>query len=54
MYFYVRNEDLDSRTDSFKERKDDVNPTIDPVIVRKGGFTRSKVKNIQEAFALYL
>ena len=40
--FDVGNEDLDLRTNPFKEREDDMNSTADPLHVPEGPITRSK------------
>ena len=52
--FEVGNEDLDLRTNPFKEREDDMNSTTDPLHVPEGPITRSKVKKIQEAYTSHL
>ena len=52
--FDVGNEDLDLRTNSFKEREDDMNSTTDPLHVPEEPITRSKVKKIQEVYTLHL
>ena len=49
-----KNEEFDLRTNPFKERGDDMNPTTDHVHVPEGPITRSKVKKIQEAYTLHL
>ena len=52
--FDAGNEDLDLRTNPFKEMEDDMNSTTDPLHVLEGPITRSKVKKIQEAYTLHL
>ena len=49
-----KNDEFDLRTNPFKERGDDMNPTTDHVHVPEGPITRSKVKKIQEAYTLHL
>ena len=48
MHYQEGNEDLDLRTNPFKEREDDMNSTIDPLHVPEGPITRSMVKKIQK------
>ena len=52
--FDVGNENLDLRTNPFKEEEDDMNSTADPLHVPGGPITRSKVNKIQEAYTLHL
>ena len=44
-----KNEEFDLRTNSFKERGDDMNPTTDHFHVPELAITRSNTKKIQES-----